>query len=261
MVKYFNITSIFYFNGINDIINQPIIGSIHEEIPSLGPDGKNILISSPAFELGLQANDKILEINNLEINNWIDIGDQISSIPNTMVQIKWERENKIYIDSIRVSSGIFPEKGAIVEKGILGIMAQIQHFELNLFEAISASCQRTFEIIRDTFYSFIGLITGSVSLKYMSGIVGIVDIAGQTAQQEQAMLKLFFLMAYISANLGLINILPIPGLDGGHALMAIIEGLIRRELPIKVKYAIQSIGFFMILFLFVFTIYNDIIKL
>ena len=225
-------TSIFYFNGINDIINQPIIGSIHEEIPSLGPDGKNILISSPAFELGLQANDKILEINNLEINNWIDIGDQISSIPNTMVQIKWERENKIYIDSIRVSSGIFPEKGAIVEKGILGIMAQIQHFELNLFEAISASCQRTFEIIRDTFYSFIGLITGSVSLKYMSGIVGIVDIAGQTAQQEQAMLKLFFLMAYISANLGLINILPIPGLDGGHALMAIIEGLIRSSLII-----------------------------
>ena len=254
-------TGIFYTNGISDIIDEPIIGSIHQNIPTLDLNGNNSTIPSPAYELGLLANDKILEINNFKINNWIDIGNQISSIPNTMVQIKWIRAGKIFVDSVKVSSGIFPEKGAIVEKGILGIMAQTEHFNLNLFESISLSSQRTFEIIRDTFYSFIGLITGNISFKYMSGIVGIVDIAGQTAQQDQAMLKLLFLMAYISANLGLINILPIPGLDGGHAALAIIEGLIGRDLPIQIKYGIQSIGFFLILFLFIFTIYNDLIKL
>ena len=254
-------SGIFYVNGISDIIDEPIIGGIHENIPTLGEDGNNSSISSPAYALGLQKNDRIIQINNFEINSWTDIGEQVSSIPNTIIQIKWMRSGKIFTDSVKVSSGMFPERGAIVEKGILGIMAQTEHFDLGLFEAIGLSCQRTFEIVRDTFYSFIGLITGNISLKYMSGIVGIVNIAGETAQQDQAMLKLLFLMAYISANLGLINILPIPGLDGGHAALAIIEGVIGRDLPLNVKYAIQSVGFFLILFLFIFTIYNDLIKL
>ena len=68
----------------------------------------------------------------------------------------------------------------------------------------------------------------------MTGIVGIANIAGEAAQQGQALLNLFFLMAFISANLGLLNILPIPGLDGGHAAIAIVEGIIRRDLPINI---------------------------
>ena len=62
----------------------------------------------------------------------------------------------------------------------------------------------------------------------------------------------------ISVNLGLINILPIPGLDGGHVFIALIEGVIRKELPIKVKYAIQFTGFVIIMSLFVLVLYNDI---
>ena len=65
-------------------------------------------------------------------------------------------------------------------------------------------------------------------------------------------------MAFISSNLGLINILPIPGLDGGHATIAIIEGLLGKELPIRIKYSIQVFGLLLILFLFTITIFNDI---
>jgi len=65
-------------------------------------------------------------------------------------------------------------------------------------------------------------------------------------------------MAFISSNLGLINILPIPGLDGGHATIAIVEGLIRRELPLKLKYGIQFLGLIIIFSLFAFTIFNDL---
>ena len=66
------------------------------------------------------------------------------------------------------------------------------------------------------------------------------------------------LMAIISVNLGIINILPIPGLDGGHVFIALIEGLIRRELPVKIKYGIQSFGFLLLMTLFIFVFYNDI---
>ena len=65
-------------------------------------------------------------------------------------------------------------------------------------------------------------------------------------------------MAFISSNLGLINILPIPGLDGGHAMIAIIEGILGKELPINMKYGIQFLGLILILSLFIFTIFNDI---
>ena len=72
--------------------------------------------------------------------------------------------------------------------------------------------------------------------------------------------SLFILTAMISVNLGLINILPIPGLDGGHVFIALIEGFIRRELPLKVKYAIQLFGFIIIMTLFVMVLFNDISK-
>ena len=101
------------------------------------------------------------------------------------------------------------------------------------------------------------LINGDVSIDQLSGPLGIAKIAGDTAQTG-GMKSLIILMAIISINLGIINILPIPGLDGGHVFIALIEGIIGRELPLKVKYGIQSFGFVLLMFLFVFVFYNDI---
>ena len=91
-------------------------------------------------------------------------------------------------------------------------------------------------IIQDTFYSIIGLITGNISIKYMMGIVGIANQAGEVA--KSGFISLLIFMAYISSNLGLINILPIPGLDGGHALIAIIEGVIRKCVQRQMSFVI-----------------------
>ena len=87
----------------------------------------------------------------------------------------------------------------------------------------------------------------------------IAKVAGESA--SAGMNALLGLMAYLSLNLGLLNILPIPGLDGGHVLIALIEGIIRRDLPIKVKMGIQQIGILMLLILFVTIMVNDIQKL
>ena len=115
----------------------------------------------------------------------------------------------------------------------------------------------TGKIISSSFFGFISIISGNMPLEYVSGIVGIANVANEEAKTG-GLIALISLMAFISANLGLINILPIPGLDGGHAVISIVEGLIGRELPIKVKYTIQFIGLFLILSLFIFTIFNDI---
>ena len=85
----------------------------------------------------------------------------------------------------------------------------------------------------------------------------IAKMAGETATTG-GIYALLGLMGIISVNLGLINILPIPGLDGGHVFIAIIEGLIRREIPIKIKLGIQQIGILLILILFFTIMINDI---
>ena len=110
------------------------------------------------------------------------------------------------------------------------------------------------------FYSIIGLITGQISTKYMMGIVGIASQAGDVAQSS-GFISLVYFMAFISTNLGLINILPIPGLDGGHVLIALIEGGIRRDLPLKIKLAIQQAGMLLLLILFFIIMVNDIQRL
>ena len=84
-------------------------------------------------------------------------------------------------------------------------------------------------------------------------------MAGESA--SAGMNALLGLMAYLSLNLGLLNILPIPGLDGGHVLIALIEGIIRRELPIKVKMGLQQVGLLILLMLFIIIMVNDIQRL
>ena len=116
--------------------------------------------------------------------------------------------------------------------------------------------QQTFLFIEQIAYSLKALFTGNVSMGDFFGPLYLVKMAGETAQS--GMKALFLLTAMISVNLGLINILPIPGLDGGHVFIALIEGLIRRELPIKIKYGIQLTGFLFIISLFVMVLYNDI---
>ena len=87
----------------------------------------------------------------------------------------------------------------------------------------------------------------------------IAQIAGETASAGAN--ALLGLMAFLSVNLGLLNILPIPGLDGGHVLIAIIEGIIRRDLPIKVRLGIQQAGLLLLLILFITIMVNDIQRL
>ena len=103
------------------------------------------------------------------------------------------------------------------------------------------------------------LFKGNVSIKEMAGPIMIAKIAGETASAGWS--ALLGLMAFISINLGFINILPIPGLDGGHVVIALIEGIIRRDIPLKVKMGIQQTGLVLLLLLFITIMVNDIQRL
>ena len=252
-------TFLYFFNGSYELVEEPIINSISETIEIPNPDGGDIeTVLSPAAQLGLKKDDKILRIDGIDIKTWSDISINLSNKADSIINIEWLTSNGYNkSSSVKLVGRPAFDGKKIINQGILGVMGNTIHREISFFESFQIAVLNTGNIIVSSFYGFIGIISGNMPLEYVSGIVGIAGVASEQAKTG-GLIALISLMAFISANLGLINILPIPGLDGGHALLSIIEGVIGRELPIKIKYTIQFIGIFLILSLFIFAIFNDI---
>ena len=104
-----------------------------------------------------------------------------------------------------------------------------------------------------------GLFTGETSPKQLMGPVGIAQLSGESAQS--GFVPLLGLMASISLNLGLLNLLPIPVLDGGHILILLLEGLTRRDFSVRVKERMLLAGFVLLMLLMVTVIYNDLTRI
>ena len=258
ILSIFIFTCLFFFNGTHELVDEPIINKVQNSIVVFNELNDTMTVLSPANQLGLKEDDIILKINNKEINTWMDISDNIANKANSIVLIEWKNnEEHIFSKKIKIAGVPSFDGSNIIQKGVLGISGYTKHKRLGFSESFILSVKETLNIIQASFYGFKGIITGQISLKYLSGIVGIAKEAGNVAKSS-GFISLLALMAFISSNLGLINILPIPGLDGGHATIAIIEGIIRREIPNRMKIGIQFIGFILIMSLFMFTIFNDI---
>ena len=207
----------------------------------------------PADKLGLQENDEILSINGMQVADWAAMTKEIYSRPKEEIQISWLRNGKIMTGNTTTVYDVFGENGMI------GIMPILNHREAGLIESFSVGYRQTYHFLNLTYRSIMALFKGNVSIKEMAGPIMIAKIAGETASAGWG--ALLGLMAFISINLGFINILPVPGLDGGHVVIALIEGIIRRDIPLKVKMGIQQTGLVLLLLLFITIMVNDIQRL
>ena len=145
---------------------------------------------------------------------------------------------------VRIGSQISPTELRDVQPGLL--------------EAIKMSAQQNWEWSTLIVRTLIGLFTRDTSVKQLMGPVAIADLSGSAA--EQGWVQLFSLMAMISLNLGLLNLMPIPVLDGGHIAILALEGLSRRDFSMKVKEKMLLAGFVLLLMLMVTVIYNDLTR-
>ncbi|MAV93283.1 MAG: RIP metalloprotease RseP [Candidatus Marinimicrobia bacterium] len=247
------IFSVFIFNdGYPEIINEPIINEISSEL-----NIENEVISSPAASAGLIKDDKIIMINNNYISTWNQLSNVIHDNPNKELTVVWDRNGETLTSSITPISVKQFVDGDLKNIGILGISPYYNMNQVSLFDAINKGIQKTISLLKQILFSLKALVSGGVSFQDFFGPLYLVKMAGETTETG-GIKSLLLLTAMISVNLGLINILPIPGLDGGHVFIALIEGIIRRELPLQIKYAIQFVGFVLIMSLFVLVLYNDI---
>jgi len=240
-----------YTEGYKEIINEPVIDKVIQFLS----DDEQLL--SPAYSLGLKSNDRITSINNLTVDSFNDMQNIITSNPNKEIGINWIREGVEYKGVITPQSITKFLDGELVDIGVIGIAPYFNTIETTFIESVIFGIKQTVSWLDYMISSLGALIKGNVSFDQLSGPLQIAKIAGDTAEGG-GFKALFMLMAIISINLGLINILPFPALDGGHAAIAIIESIYRKELPIKIKYTIQLLGFILFMFLFIFIFINDI---
>lgn len=214
----------------------------------------DVISKSRAEEAGLKKNDTILFVNNKEIISSRQLIDIISSSPEKPLEVIVQRGN----DTLTFQ--VTPTKD-----GKIGILSGIMIYapvHLEKFNFLQAGIKAFQNIGENTilFFSIIGkVITGKVEFSNaFGGPIRIAQIAAQTADVN--LLSFINFLALLSLSLAIINILPFPVLDGGHIIIVLLEGILRREISPKVKIVIQNIGFIILLLFMAFVIYSDIMN-
>ncbi len=208
---------------------------------------------------GVLAGDKILFINNIEVDSWETAVENIENNPNNSVLITIDRNGELISLTAKLGSRPNLSTGRVdQEVGTLGVSKKQIPIELNFQESIIYGYNQTKWAMTLMTSSLKMIFQGNVSRDEVGSVIMIGDMAGQAAQA--GLVPFLFLMALISVNLAYINILPIPGLDGGHIALILIEVLMGRKLSVKARIRIQSFGMFILLTLMVFLILNDIIR-
>lgn len=236
---------LFQVTGL--LIYTPRVGSIVE--------------GSPAEASGLEAGDLILEIDGIPLVSWDDLTRVISGRDNIPMSLSIRRGDETFVRSVTpetvTSQNIFGED---IQRNMIGIGIGDETFtrKLNVIEAFSESIQRTYYITKLTVLSLVKLIQGTISAKTIGGPIMIAEMAGEQAKAGMANFVVF--IALISINLAILNLLPVPVLDGGHLVFFFIESLIGRPMSIQIRERANQAGMFVLLVLMVYVFYNDIVR-
>ena len=231
-------------------------------IPKLLPQVGEISPNSPAKTSGLLSKDMIISINNEPMAYWEDIGQKIQTTQSKNLTLKIKREDAI--KTIQISPKILTTKNIFGEEEkryMIGIAplgsSKIVYF--NFVESIEYASKQTLQTSLLIFTGIEKLITGVVDTKEIGGIITIFDTTSKAS--DAGILSLLFFTALISINLGVLNLLPIPALDGGHIMFNLYE-MIRRKAPSQAVLYQLTLGGWMVLFGLMFLgLYNDINRL
>ena len=242
----------FLFMGIYVLSGYPVITA----------EVGQVRAGSPADKAGIQKGDIIEYIDSKKINQWDDIKELVKDShgkPLNMVIIRGDQKlPKIVVPEEEVVKNIFGEE---IKSALIGIVSSGNTVTLNLnpFQAIAAAGKKTWEITALTVLIVVKLFQGIIPLKTVGGPIMIGQLAGDIARQSVS--YLFPFMAVISINLAILNLLPVPILDGGHILFLLIEIIIKKPISIRKKEMAQKVGFFLLVLLMAFVFYNDLVRL
>lgn len=222
----------------------------------LPPKTSAVAMGSNAEKAGLQANDVFISADGKPMNYWLSVVEYIRNADGKEILFEIERDGETL--EIKVTPDETDAIG-IYRPDVTEIKYELLDFGLT--ESVAEGYNRTISMTKTTLQGFARMISGDISVRQNLG--GIVQIATVTkrATDTGGWSGFWEITALLSITLAIINILPIPALDGGHLVFLIYEGITRREAPQKVKMALQQIGFFILLALIILVNGNDILRL
>ena len=230
-------------------------------IPTVTAKIGEVLKDKPAARAGLQKNDIITVINGKVISQWEDVAGRIAENKGHPVNLTVKRDSQELRFTItpepRISKNLFGEK---VNGYAIGVAAagEIVTEYYNPLQSISKGTTQTIKVIELTVMSLVKMAQRVVPLDSVGGPIMIVKMAGEQASAGAASFLAF--MALLSINLGVLNLLPVPVLDGGHLFFYFWELIFRRPLNHRVREYAQQAGMFLLLGLMVLAFYNDIVR-
>jgi len=229
------------------------------EIPSVIGTIEN---NSPASLAGLQIGDQILSVNDKGINNWGLLVENIQNNPNNILKLKINRSGKkldvILVPAVNMASengkgyaGISPDRNALNDFRVL--------VKYPFFESIYKSTLLTYSYSVLTFKMIFELFTGQANMNNISGPLSIAEFSGKSL--SMGFVYFAYLLAILSISLGVLNLLPIPVLDGGHLVYYMFEMLTGKPVPEKFQMIAQQFGMLVLFGIMIIAFYNDFARI
>jgi len=210
----------------------------------------SVMKDYPAQAAGIRPGDRVVEINDVRVNSWDRLQSVISTFEGERMKVLVSRDREM------LSFSVAPITDDQTGQRVIGITPR---FEKSIIAAVRTGVTRSFSVIWLMVTYLSDLVTGSASPGEVVGAVGIVQLVNEAA--KTGILNLMFLAAFLSLNLGVINLLPIPALDGGRIVFLLIEGLRGRPIDIEKEGLIHFIGFVFLILLIIVVTWNDISKI
>jgi len=231
---------LFAWFGVPTAVNENVIGGLIE--------------NKPAAKAGLEVGDRILKVNGVETPDWLAVTEQIHSNPNQKLTFQIEKANSKQIVTLEITPEYDPQSG----QGLIGITPQVYNQRVSVLESAKYGMQQTIEFTRLVIMLLIQMITGKMPFE-LSGPVAVAQVIGEGARQGLS--NLLSLTGILSIQFGILNLLPIPALDGGQLAVLTYEGIRRRPMNPEKKGWIQLTVFALLMALMIAVTYKDIVNL
>ena len=230
--------------------------------PDFGTTLGGVQENSPASLAGLQTGDKIISINGEAVSKWSDYVTIVRKNPNNILRLDVLRKQKL-LDIILVPSEMKIDNQIIGYAGISPTRGALEKYRINvkypLIESINKSMSLTIDYTLLTFKMIFKLFSGQANVENISGPLSIAEFSGKSL--AMGYVYFIYLMAVLSISLGVLNLLPIPMLDGGHLVYYTIEMIIGKPVSMKIQLIGQQLGIVVLLSIMVLAFYNDFLRI
>ncbi|MBE0586106.1 MAG: RIP metalloprotease RseP [Desulfofustis sp.] len=240
---------IFLFMGMPESRESTVVGEV--------------TASSPAEQAGIAVNDRILAIAGRPVTVWLDVLNAVKNSDGRPLEFLVERDGR------EITVTVTPQEDSVKNifgeeqerRFMIGIVKldEIDYRPAGLFEALQAAFWQTWMFIYLTFMGVVKIIQKVIPASELGGPILIAQLAGE--QARAGLLNLAHFMGLLSVNLGILNLLPIPVLDGGHLVFLTIEGIRRKPMSERLQVVAQQLGIALLGTLMIFVFYNDIVRL